>query len=127
VSIPLDPDGFLRRECQACLRQFKWLPSADSYPPADGFYGCPYCKARADDFWTSQQREYLVWTAGQEALRELESGGFKVEGSPPPLPPVDPADMERVDFTCHPDEPVKVYAGWVSSQPVYCIICGTQA
>jgi hypothetical protein len=32
-------------------------------------------------------------------------------------------DMIRVDFQCHPSEPVKVVDTW--RQPVYCLICGT--
>jgi hypothetical protein len=39
VPIPLDPDGFLRRECQACHRQFKWLPSEGSEQPPDAATG----------------------------------------------------------------------------------------
>ena len=25
MSLPLDSDGFLRRQCPACEREFKWL------------------------------------------------------------------------------------------------------
>ena len=27
MTIPLDSDGFLRRECPTCEREFKWRPS----------------------------------------------------------------------------------------------------
>ncbi len=27
MTIPLDSDGFLRRECPTCEREFKWQPS----------------------------------------------------------------------------------------------------
>jgi hypothetical protein len=46
VPLPLDSDGFLRRECPTCEREFKWLPAqgeAEATPPADGGYFCPYC------------------------------------------------------------------------------------
>lgn len=33
MSLPLDGDGFLRRECPTCEREFKWVPSPD--PEAD--------------------------------------------------------------------------------------------
>ena len=26
ITLPVDKDGFLRRECPSCKRQFKWLP-----------------------------------------------------------------------------------------------------
>lgn len=29
MSDPLDSDGFLRRECPTCEREFKWLPSCE--------------------------------------------------------------------------------------------------
>ncbi|MGE3077280.1 MAG: hypothetical protein AB7O30_21875 [Dehalococcoidia bacterium] len=39
-------------------------------------------------------------------------------------PPVfEPLDMRRVDFDCHPDEPVKVLENW--EDPVFCLCCGT--
>ena len=30
VALPLDSDGFLRRECPTCEREFKWLPLPDT-------------------------------------------------------------------------------------------------
>jgi hypothetical protein len=45
---------------------------------------------------------------------------------PEPAPELDePDDMRRVDFTCHPLEPVKVLDDWES--PVHCLICGEPA
>ena len=47
VSLPLDSEGFLRRECPTCEREFKWLPNLDeneeTEPTAGGGYFCPYC------------------------------------------------------------------------------------
>ena len=31
-------------------------------------------------------------------------------------------DMRRVDFVCHPSEPVKVLDDW--RKPVHCLLCG---
>ena len=39
---------------------------------------------------------------------------------PEPLTEVD--DMTRVDFSCHPTEPIKVLDDWDKS--VFCLICG---
>src|SRR6266545_7801618 len=54
MSVPLDGDGFLRRECPTCEREFKWLPSApdDTAARADSgedspAYRCPYCGIQA--------------------------------------------------------------------------------
>jgi hypothetical protein len=35
-------------------------------------------------------------------------------------PLVEPNDMRRVEFACHPNEPVKVLEDW--TRPVYCLI-----
>jgi hypothetical protein len=36
MSLPLDGDGFLRRECPTCEREFKWLPSPDQLEKGNG-------------------------------------------------------------------------------------------
>jgi hypothetical protein len=60
---------------------------------------------------------------------ERSSGGFiRAEVAGPEIPPdADPLteedDMRRVDFACHPEEPLKVLDKWAGS--VYCLICGT--
>jgi len=43
--------------------------------------------------------------------------------SPPELEERD--DMRRVDFSCHPSEPVKVLDGWETE--VHCLMCGAVA
>ncbi len=54
MSIPLHSDGFLRRECPTCEREFKWLPNTNDEDDADdgeplpsGCYLCPYCGVQA--------------------------------------------------------------------------------
>ena len=129
IALPLDADGFLRRQCPGCERECKWFYSEDSEPvPAEG-YACPYCGQRAmpDHWFTEAQAEFLTRSAGSEMLGpildEFKSSGFKVEKDPPPAPLAEVNDMRWVDFVCHPKEPIKVREDW--QQPVHCIICGT--
>jgi hypothetical protein len=42
------------------------------------------------------------------------------EGDPPPLQ--EPDDMKVIEFSCHPEAPVKVAEEW--SRTVHCPICG---
>jgi hypothetical protein len=159
MSLPLDSDGFLRRECPTCEREFKWLPSPDpesdegdavgtteATEAPDGYY-CPYCAVTAPpDAWLTNaqvaaaeelvQRE-LVDPELHTLKREIDrlnrrSGGLididvRLErDEPEPAPELDePDDMRRVDFSCHPPEPVKVLDDWES--PVHCLICGEPA
>src|SRR4051812_31624365 len=60
VPVPLDSEGFLRRECPTCEREFKWLPSDDSEPVEPGGYYCPYCgiQAPVEHWLTKPQAEF---------------------------------------------------------------------
>lgn len=143
MSLPLDSDGFLRRECPTCGREFKAFLDADHEDEADSPEGylCPYCgvQAPSDAWWTQAQLgliDSIVATRiiGPE-LKELgdtvkdlgrRSGGFvhgTVEYDEPQE--VDPLteddDMRRVDFACHA-QPLKVLDDW--NKPVRCFICG---
>jgi hypothetical protein len=159
MSLPLDGDGFLRRECPTCEREFKWLPSADPDVEEDvaetsgadevpESYYCPYCAVTAPpDAWLTKaqvaaaeeiiQRE-LIDPELHKLEREIDrlnrrSGGLigievRLErDEPEPAPELDEPDddMRRVDFTCHPPEPVKVLDDW--ERPVHCLICGEPA
>lgn len=147
VSFPLDNDGFLRRECPTCEREFKWHHSeeGESEPMPEGGYFCPYCAVQAppDAWFTKPQQALIENTLTQEVvqpaldqfgrnLRDISrrSGGFlKVELESEPSEPLDPLtepdDMRRVDFDCHPREPVKILDEW--NRPVHCLICGQAA
>jgi hypothetical protein len=149
MSLPLDSDGFLRRECPTCEREFKWLSaeegSADAAPIPDGGYFCPYCaiQAQPDAWWTPAQLEAINSVMSSEivdpALKKFErdlrrsakrSGGFldvsvRHEPAHQPAPLVEVDDMRRVDFLCHPGEPIKILDDW--TQPVHCLICGSEA
>jgi hypothetical protein len=66
MSLPLDGEGFLRRECPTCEREFKWLPSPDPEDDvevaattegaeAPESYYCPYCAVSAPpDTWMTK-------------------------------------------------------------------------
>lgn len=144
VSLPVDSDGFLRRECPHCEREFKWLPSEESEVPPPGGYHCPYCGEQAgNDQWFTRGQLRVIEASFEEdvlgpGLRDLQkafgeaaaaSGGvleFKVgEEQPEPTRPrrlTERNDMARIDFDCHPGEPVKVAEDW--HEPVHCLVCG---
>ncbi len=141
VSLPLDVDGFLRRECPSCEREFKWhhgktdeAPDDYVYPPV---HWCPLCgrSAALDKWWTPAQAEYakdfargpILDLLGEELKDAVRGNNFlKIEMSndrlevPDPL--VEPDDMEMIAPPCHPWEPVKVPED--SSAPYYCLLCG---
>jgi hypothetical protein len=149
VSLPLDGDGFLRRECPTCQREFKWLSAGDeqaeaeSTPVPEGGYWCPYCAIQAppDAWWTPAQLEIVNSAISKEMIEpELESfersvksaakrsGGFieisvERDAMPEADPLVETDDMRHVEFACHPEEPIKVLDNWAGD--VHCLICGT--
>lgn len=150
MSVPLDSDGFLRRECPTCEREFKWLPGSgddadEVTPPPDGGYYCPYCAIQApDDQWFTQaQIELAQSIVATQVLgpmlkdfgRDLNGIGRRSNGflsvtakydAPDEMEPLTEADdMKRIEFECHPDEPVKVLEDW--DEPVHCLVCGVVA
>jgi hypothetical protein len=65
MTMPLDSDGFLRRECPTCIREFKWLHTpqeeGNAAPVADGGYFCPYCGVQAEaGTWLTQAQADLA-------------------------------------------------------------------
>lgn len=96
-----------------------------------------------DSWWTPAQLERAKNVVTQEFVKpELEkfarnirdssrrSGGLikmdvKTDLPPEADPLVEVDDMRRVDFTCHPGEPVKVLDEWTAE--VHCLICGSPA
>jgi hypothetical protein len=145
VSMPLDEDGFLRRECPTCERQFKWFHGQAEDRP-DEFvdpenYFCPYCgvPSGADTWWTAQQLEYVQAEAAGPLLRELTDelqrslgpssrhGFFSLSVEPgeapePPMPLLELNDLMIVAPPCHPFEPLKVLDDWAES--LHCLMCG---
>lgn len=145
ISLPLDEDGFLRRECPTCEREFMWFVSEEGAQAevADEGYFCPYCGVQAplDGWWTKSQLAQATGIAYEEVVRPAmegfkrnversSSGGFvqaRVDLSHPDAEPelTEADNMRRVDFPCHSSEPLKVVQGW--TRPLYCLICGTQS
>jgi hypothetical protein len=140
VTFDLDVDGFLRRECPHCELEFKWLPTDAGAPDS---YHCPYCTqtAASDQWFTKQQAAYLdsvvhetivepMIDGLQKTVDEMNiDGGLikisaRLDRSPAPKGdrPTDPNDMRRVEFACHPDEPLKVLDDW--NGPPHCLVCG---
>lgn len=149
MSLPLDEDGFVRRECPTCEREFKWHHAEEgeaSSPVPDGGYYCPYCVIQAgpDQWFTKPQIKLAEQTVAHEFVgpeldkvlggfnkRSGRGGGLEIKmtrssGPEKPTPLDDePNDMRRVVFECHPEEPVKVLEDW--TRPVHCLICGSPA
>lgn len=148
MAVPLDSDGFLRRECPTCEREFKWLLTSDdddAVPPPDGGYFCPCCaiQAPAGQWFTKAQIELAENMVATQVVGPLmkgfardvssigrRSGGFlsvrAKYDAPDQLEPLTEADdMNRVDFVCHPGEPLKILDGW--NGPVHCLVCGETA
>ena len=144
VPIPLDSDGFLRRECPSCLRQFKWHsgPASEEaeHAPSPSAYFCPYCgvSASLDSWWTQEQLDYARAYAAPEimdaAVEELRRALKQPRGSfiqidvpdadvpdrPAPMTELD--DMEVIVAPCHSYEPVKVADA--QEGPFHCLVCG---
>lgn len=147
MSLPLDSEGFLRRECPTCEREFKWLHTPDdeieTKPQSQVSYFCPYCRvnAEAGAWYTKAQLELARSTLMAEVVdpmlhefaNDIENIGrssrgmisaevsFQSPEKPQGLTEVD--DMKRVEFSCHPSEPLKILEDW--DRPVRCLICGS--
>ncbi len=143
MSLPLDSDRFLRRECPTCEREFKWLvsPEGEGEKPVEGGYFCPYCGVQAGTaaWWTKAQLVHAQAIAYQEVAPDIDnlkrsldeigraSGGLisaSLTGEFPDKPKqlTEADDMRRVEFSCHPNEPVKILDTWDKS--VRCLLCG---
>ncbi len=144
--MPLDSEGFLRRRCQSCSREFKWLHtpdgSANAVAPPPGGYYCPYCGIQSHEWMTDAQSALVNETVQREAVqiaqRQLNQAmKDAVRGSkflsykespgkpmPEPHPLSEDDDMKRIDFQCHPTEPIKIEESWSGS--LYCLICSAE-
>lgn len=147
ISLPLDNDGFLRRECPTCDQEFKWHSgpaSQDAELHADpATYFCPLCgePADPDSWWTQSQLDLAEAAAVAAATQELDEDfgamikdlnrgtsmvTFSLSGhiDPPdePMPLTEPDDMEIIASPCHSYEPVKVPVELAG--PFYCLVCG---
>ncbi len=143
ITLPLD-EGFLRRQCPSCDREFKWHQGPTDDRPSDfadpAMYHCPYCglTALVDECQTAEQIEFIQAMVTGPVTREVAdevdemarrySGDFikiSVTHDPEPEPPaplVEPHDMGVVTSPCHPWEPIKITEDW--TEAVHCLICG---
>lgn len=145
LQLPLDHDGFLRRECPHCAEEFKWhdgpaTEEAESHGPVSAYY-CPLCgkPAGPDSWWTQAQISYIEGVAAPAALRyigdelsrafsKMNSKNFRVkttghiETPDEPDPLTEPDDMGIIASPCHGYEPVKVPT--TAPGPYYCLVCG---
>ena len=141
MTLPLD-NGYLRRECPSCKRQFKWHhgPLDSSVDEGDAKeYFCPYCgqNAQTDSWWTEDQLKHARELATGESVKMINDsmkglertmrGGlvsFEANSMPvhEPHPLHEPQDMTAVQSPCHPKEPMKITEDW--QDPVHCLICG---
>lgn len=146
VSLPLDSDGFLRRQCPHCNGLFKWHdgPANEEAENADDpiAYNCPLCgrPAGPDRWLTDLQVEYIEGVATpaiaryaddllRDSFKGISSKHFKVkmtghlDAPDEPAALVEPDDMVIVVSPCHSYEPVKVPED--ADGPLHCLICGT--
>lgn len=143
MSIPLD-EGFLRRECPNCIREFKWFTEETAGRPEEAIdpevYFCPYCgvSAPVNHWWTKAQLDYAQEYAMapmsdyiEDELKDLERSSrsslvsfkFKPGSRPPsPAPLEESNDMVIVEPPCHPYEPLKISEEW--AEPIHCLVCG---
>lgn len=142
VTIPLDSDGFVRRECPTCEQEFKWYAhdSGDPDVEAADQYFCPLCgiPSGTDTWWTPAQLEFAHGSAGpaldqavqdamNDAFRGIKGVSFRSNRDftldiPTPEPLIEPDDMVIVEPPCHPHEPIKVPEAVLGR--IYCLICG---
>ena len=77
VPLPLDVDGFLRRECPTCERELKWRPTPEGEEPIpmpDGGYFCPYCGVQASpDAWLTEAQAAQVQQILQAVCRRPDA------------------------------------------------------
>lgn len=143
IEFPLDTDGFLRRECPSCGREFKWHHGPTESRPADAVdpprYSCPLCGKQANhDQWFTQDQvryqqetvEYYAHDAINDELKRAFRGSKNIKytpgknTAPAPTPLHEPNDMLILESPCHSWEPVKVPQERADSGPVFCLVCG---
>ncbi len=144
IQLPLDGDGFLRRQCAHCNGVFKWhhgpANAQAEEAPSPAAYFCPLCgePAEVDRWYTDEQVAYIESVAMPAVMRQTDallrdafsglssahikvttSGSLDVPAEPDAL--VEPEDdMAIVVSPCHAYEPVKV----LGTGPLHCLVCG---
>ena len=87
MQLPVDDDGFLRRECPDCLQEFKWHqgPTGDR-PEGEAdlvVCYCPRCGASAapDQWWTQEQLAFIRESVSGHALRQIDRKSTRLNSS----------------------------------------------
>lgn len=142
VPIPRDADGFIRRECSHCMRQFKWYDGpaneeAEQHAPSIT-YSCPLCGQPAPvGSWNTVEQMELAQSMAMPQVMEMiqddleavfrgmkgmtyKRGGDATFHQSEPL--TEPNDMLIIASPCHSYEPVKVPVDHTG--PFYCLVCG---
>lgn len=152
LSLPVDEDGFLGRECPACEQPFKMNADQWQALPDEPQVVCPYCGEQPEDvndFMTPDQRERVdaainalaeqyVHGAFSDMLRQSfgsrprRTGGgmFSIEmsvdtGSPPPIRVLPEYVEEKVRRTITCSNCSTIYAVYGAS--AFCPVCGPRA
>jgi len=74
MRLPLDSDGFLRRECPYCKREFKMFPLEEQGEAEEKSVivelFCPYCgqSVGKKSWWTQEQLRYAKEIALKKVL-----------------------------------------------------------
>lgn len=144
VSLPLDKERFLRRECPYCKMQFKVYKPEDKKEEveederADKEVHCPYCgqSAGRDEWYTTEQIQHIKDVTSQKFVRPilnnfakqlkgLGNGLLKINVSTPqkvnPKTLTEVNDMRKVELECC-KIPIKIEQDW--EKEIYCIACG---
>jgi uncharacterized Zn-finger protein len=134
-QIPLDDDGYLRRECPSCEREFKrgTRRSSTSRDSANDWLFCPYCgrQAQASRWLTKSQVKFTKNLVANHVEQRKSHVGFKslnllafrTQSDVAHAGMSEPNDMARVDMVCHPRESIKISEEWIGN--VRCPRCGT--
>ena len=139
IELPLDADGFLRRQCQNCRGEFKWhlgpTPNRPHTAIDPAMYTCPLCGTPAPyDQWSTEDQsryqqetvEFYAVDAINDELKWAFGSNYKPgkNTAPAPTPLHEPNDMLIIESPCHPWEPVKVPQQRADSGLLHCLVCG---
>jgi uncharacterized Zn-finger protein len=140
VMIPVDDDGYLRRECPYCIREFKITKNDFDGLDVEKEYSCPYCGQTADPrkWWTQDQKALfmkVVSNVATDILNETFVKHLRSLNNPSAGITVNAKDLDRGNEIINPEindmkiigipccqKSVKILGSWTGS--VYCYYCG---
>ncbi len=140
VMIPLDDDGYLRRECPYCCREFKILKGDFESLDVEKEYFCPYCGETATPrIWLTKAQkdlfEKVVNNVAVDIINEKFISFLKGLDDPSKGIRVKADELERSNELINPEindmkivelpcchKSLKLDENW--SSPIYCYYCG---